>query len=70
LEIEAGATDTWVDAKDLLDASKSVRYLYAIYFSVITMTTIGYGDVAPTSPPEISTLSNLIRFILIFDLST
>ncbi len=32
--------------------STGARYLVSIYYSVVTLTTLGYGDVLPTNPPE------------------
>ena len=29
-----------------------VRYVYSIYFSFVTMSTIGYGDIYPVSVEE------------------
>merc|ERR1719421_1994662 len=34
------------------DATLSKKYLYAIYWSLMTLTTVGYGDVVPQNDQE------------------
>lgn len=46
---------TWVSSYDdgsALDASPSTQYLYAVYWALTTLTTVGYGDITPTNNPE------------------
>ena len=33
-------------------ASLSEKYIYSIYFSVVTVTTVGYGDITPANHYE------------------
>lgn len=36
-----------------LGSSVIVGYVYSLYFILMTMTTIGYGDITPVNPIEI-----------------
>ena len=38
---------TWVALEDLVDASSFDRYITAVYWSMSTLCTVGYGDVTP-----------------------
>lgn len=46
--------DSWVGTHrpDLIGASTTAQYLDSLYFSVITMSTVGYGDISPVSTAE------------------
>ncbi|KAG1678597.1 hypothetical protein FOA52_012604 [Chlamydomonas sp. UWO 241] len=51
--------ETWVWRADLVpneysdgDANNAKRYIYALYWSVVSMTTVGYGDITPVSVSE------------------
>jgi CRP-like cAMP-binding protein len=46
---------TWVseyDGGSAVDGSLSKKYLYAIYWSLTTMSTVGYGDITPANDRE------------------
>ena len=45
-------TVTWIDEQGLRDAEFGDLYVTAFYFSLTTLTTIGYGDVVPVSIAE------------------
>lgn len=51
-EKDNGEGMTWVDKYDLSDSHWSQKYVSALYFSVITMITVGYGDISPVNYSE------------------
>jgi hypothetical protein len=49
----AGEEDSgWLVAEGLDDESPFYQYTVALYFAVMTITTVGYGDVTPTNRNE------------------
>jgi hypothetical protein len=42
----------WLDKFELEEASILERYISSIYFTFISMITVGYGDIYPTSTAE------------------
>lgn len=53
-EVEMGVPG-WmpsVSGSDLSDAPAWVQYLTSVYFTVMTMTTVGYGDIVPQNVSE------------------
>jgi len=38
---------SWIDNSRITDLSWQIKYLYACYFSTVTMITVGYGDITP-----------------------
>ena len=45
--------NSWLkNSKELINNPWEVRYLYSIYFILITMNTVGYGDISPVNSPE------------------
>ena len=49
---EDNAPDSWLKFAGLLCAPNSVQYMAAFYFSSMTITTVGYGDISATTTAE------------------
>lgn len=44
---------TWLSVKGLDNADWRVKYVYACYWALTTMVTVGYGDITPQNMDEI-----------------
>ncbi len=43
---------SWIDKADIVHLDWKFKYERALYFSLITMITVGYGDVTPQNSLE------------------
>jgi len=46
-------TETWVAAHMPKNADIATEYMYSLYFTLTTMTTVGYGDITPQNDDEV-----------------
>lgn len=48
------APQDWVTANGFSSATNGTRYVAALYYVIVTMLTVGYGDILPTNSHEIA----------------
>lgn len=60
-------TINWIFSNEFDDVSRSELYLTSLYFSITTMTTVGYGDMSGTNTGErIVCMALMIAGVLFF----
>lgn len=45
-------TDTWLHALEIQNAPWKIKYINSLYYSIVTMVTVGYGDISPQNTVE------------------
>ncbi|OMJ82643.1 hypothetical protein SteCoe_16626 [Stentor coeruleus] len=61
-------SDTWIFRYNLKDNNEENIYLLALYYSITTLATVGYGEIAPKTPAEMI-LAILWMFTAVYFLS-
>lgn len=46
--------DTWVSKSDLVDQGAWAQYIASIYWSLQTLTSVGFGDIMPENSLEMT----------------
>jgi len=44
--------ETWIGRANLLDADDAEIYISALYFTIMTISTVGFGDINAYTAPE------------------
>ena len=52
VEISYGVANTWLDLLNIRNAEWQVKYVNSLYYSIVTMVTVGYGDITPQNTAE------------------
>ena len=52
---------SWINALGIEDESIATRYIAACYWAVVTISTVGYGDITPTNETEV-----IVTIFLVF----
>ena len=52
IEYVADGPPNWILDNNMLDATLGDQYIIAFYWSISTVTTIGFGDIVPTNAGE------------------
>jgi len=73
VEMESSNSSNWIMVSNLQNSTSFAKYMASLYFMVVTVSTIGYGDLLPANSIEriiISLLTIIGIFVYSFTVGT
>ena len=63
LAIDYPQETSWLDIQYIYEKQPYEQYLYALYWSAVTMMTVGYGDICPQNTVEVTFVIVIVIFV-------